>query len=92
MWCCKPYYKGEEHKRFDVSPSVTGLAQVNRRNFLLWVERFKWDLDYINKLSIKEDIRIIFLTLKKVIRRDDIADISSVTMLDLGQERCSNEG
>lgn len=50
------------------------------------------DLDYIHKLSIKEDIRIIFLTLKKVIGRDDIADISSVTMLDLSQERCSNEG
>lgn len=92
MCRCKPCYKEEERKRFDVRPSVIGLAQVNGRNFLLWDERFKLDLDYINKLSIKEDIRINFLTLKKVIGRDDIANISRVTMLDLDQERCSNEG
>lgn len=87
-----PYYKEEERKRFDVRPGITGLAQVNGRNFLSWDERFKLDVDYVNKLSIKEDIKIIFLTLKKVIGRDDIADMSSVTMLDLDQERCSNEG
>lgn len=87
-----PYYKEEERKRFDVRPGITGLAQVNGRNFLSWDERFKLDVDYVNKLSIKEDIKIIFLTLKKVIGRDDIADMSSVTMLDLDQERYSNEG
>lgn len=87
-----PYYKEEERKRFDVRPGITGLAQVNGRNFLSWDERFKLDVDYVNKLSVKEDIRIIFLTLKKVIGRDDISDMSSITMLDLDQERCSNEG
>ena len=50
------------------------------------------DVDYINKLSIKEDLRIIFLTLKKVIGCDDIANTSSVRMLDLGKGRCGNEG
>lgn len=87
-----PYYKKEELKRFDVRPGITGLAQVNGRNFLSWDERFKLDVDYVNKLSIKEDIRIIFLTLRKVIGRDDIADMSSIAMLDLDQERCGNEG
>ena len=87
-----PYYKEEELKRFDVRPGITGLAQVNGRNFLSWDERFKLDVDYVNKLSIKEDIRIIFLTLKKVIGRDDIADMSNITMLDLDQERFGNEG
>lgn len=87
-----PYYRKEELKRFDVRPGITGLAQVNGRNFLSWDERFKLDVDYVNKLSIKEDIRIIFLTLKKVIGRDDVADMSSIKMLDLDQERCGNEG
>lgn len=87
-----PYYKEEERKRFNVRPGITGLAQVNGRNFLSWDERFKLDVDYVNKLSVKEDIRIIFLTLKKVIGRDDIADMSSITMLDLDQERRIDEG
>lgn len=85
-----PYYKENELRRFDVRPGITGLAQVNGRNFLSWDQRFKMDVEYVDKLSLLEDMRIICLTLKKVIGRDDIADFADITMLDLDEERSSN--
>lgn len=85
-----PYYKENELRRFDVRPGITGLAQVNGRNFLSWNQRFKMDVEYVDKLSLLEDMRIICLTLKKVIGRDDIADFADITMLDLDEERSSN--
>lgn len=86
-----PYYKQEELKRFDIRPGITGLAQVNGRNFLSWDERFKLDVAYAEQLSLKKDIKIILKTLKKVVARDDVADLPTSTMLDLDQERAINE-
>lgn len=86
-----PYYKQDELKRFDIRPGITGLAQVNGRNFLSWDERFKLDVAYAEHLSLREDIKIILLTLKKVIARDDVANLPTSTMLDLDQERAVNE-
>lgn len=67
-----PYYNEEEKHRHDVRPGLTGLAQIKGRNTVQWEERFNYDLQYINKLSFKEDITIIFNTIKKVLKKEDI--------------------
>lgn len=82
-----PYFKEEELKRFSVRPGITGLAQINGRNFLSWDERFQLDIDYVENLSIISDIKIILSTLKKVISRDDVAELPTEQMLDLDKER-----
>lgn len=68
-----PYYKEEERHRHDVRPGVTGLAQVNGRNLLDWDERFKKDIDYVKNITLLGDIKIVFLTVKCVIFRQDIS-------------------
>lgn len=66
------YYTDAERHRHDVRPGLTGLAQVNGRNSLSWEEKFKLDLQYIEEMSFANDIKIIFMTVVKVIKRDDI--------------------
>ena len=61
------YYTEEEHHRHDVRPGLTGLAQIMGRNGLSWEEKFKYDLEYIKNYSLKQDIKIIFLTIKVVL-------------------------
>ena len=68
-----PYYNEREKHRHDVLPGLTGLAQVNGRNVLQWEERFEYDLEYIKNISFKNDMKIIFKTIKKVLKKDDIA-------------------
>ena len=68
-----PYYKVEERKRHDVRPGLTGMAQTHGRNLLSWEERFALDLQYIEQMSLLLDIKIVFLTVKKVFSRSDIA-------------------
>ena len=68
-----PYYTEEERHRHDVRPGLTGLAQVNGRNNLSWEQKFAYDLKYVTKkISFKTDVKIIFQTFFKVLRRDDI--------------------
>lgn len=67
-----PYYKDEEKQRHDVRPGLTGWAQVNGRNLLGWDERFKKDVEYVEKCSLLFDIKIVFMTIKKVICSEDI--------------------
>ena len=67
-----PYYTEEEHHRHDVRPGLTGLAQVSGRNSITWSEKFKYDLEYINNITFINDLKIILLTIKKVILRKDI--------------------
>lgn len=67
-----PYYTEAEHHRHDVRPGLTGWAQVNGRNNLNWDERFKLDLEYIDKMSFIFDIKIIYLTILKVFKASDI--------------------
>lgn len=66
-----PYYTEEEMHRHDVRPGLTGLAQVNGRNALGWEDRFRYDLEYVNHLSFAMDIKIIFMTVGKVLKRSD---------------------
>lgn len=71
-----PYYTKAEHHRHDVRPGLTGLAQVNGRSFLSWEEIFAYDLQYIESISFLTDTIIFFETIKKVIGRKNVADVS----------------
>ena len=66
------YYTPEEHHRHDVRPGLTGLAQVNGRNNLSWERRFAFDLQYVRNLSFIGDVKILFMTLVKVLKREGI--------------------
>lgn len=68
-----PYYTEEERHRHDVRPGLTGWAQVNGRNNIgSWEERFVYDLEYVNNLTFAMDLKVIFKTVAKVIKRSDI--------------------
>ena len=68
-----PYYTEEERHRHDVRPGLTGWAQVNGRNNIgSWEERFRYDLEYVEKCSLFFDIKILFLTVLKVVKRSDV--------------------
>ena len=67
-----PYYTEEEKHRHDVRPGLTGLAQVNGRNTISWEEKLKYDTEYIKQISFYSDLKIIFKTIKKTIKRKDI--------------------
>ena len=69
-----PWYTEAERHRHDVRPGLTGWAQVNGRNFISWEETFDFDLYYVKKISLFLDIKIIFLSVKKVLSRADITD------------------
>ena len=67
-----PYYTAEELHRHDVRPGLTGLAQVNGRNSISWEEKFRYDLEYIKNISFINDFKIVLLTAKKVLVRENI--------------------
>ena len=74
----------EERKRHDVKPGLTGLAQVSGRNAIAWERKLQYDLEYIDKLSFKEDVKILFKTVLKVFEREGISDGENATAEDLG--------
>ena len=65
----KPYYYDYERLRHTVRPGLTGWAQVNGRNMVSWDEKFKMDVDYVHKMSFWFDVKILFLTVYKVIKK-----------------------
>lgn len=67
-----PLYSQEQARRHDVRPGITGWAQVNGRNALSWNDKFKLDVWYVDNQSFWLDIKILFLTVKKVLIRDGI--------------------
>lgn len=75
-WAVKylPYFTEEENRRHDVRPGLTGLAQVNGRTAANWDERLKYDITYVDGLSLWMDIKVLFLTVKKVFSRSDIVE------------------
>lgn len=75
-----PLYNKEQAKRHDVRPGVTGWAQVNGRNAISWEEKFELDVWYVNNQSFLLDIKILFLTIKKVFIRDGINASNDTTM------------
>lgn len=75
------YYTSEELKRHSVRPGVTGLAQVNGRNFLEWDDRLALDVKYAQNVSLFLDIKILYRTFLKVVKRQDVSVIPSMTPL-----------
>jgi len=67
-----PLYSPEQARRHEVRPGITGWAQVNGRNAISWDEKFDLDVWYVDNQSIWLDIKILWLTVKKVIMRDGI--------------------
>ncbi|MWL88201.1 MULTISPECIES: sugar transferase [unclassified Cupriavidus] len=75
-----PLYSPEQARRHDVRPGVTGWAQVNGRNALSWDEKFALDVWYVNNRSLWLDIRILWLTVRKVLVREGISAAGEATM------------
>lgn len=76
----KELYSPEQFRRHEVRPGITGWAQVNGRNTLGWSERFKLDVEYVDKYNLFMDIKILFMTVLKVVKRDGISQEGHVTM------------
>ena len=68
------YFTPEEHRRHEVRPGLTGLAQVHGRTAANWDERLKYDIDYVDHVSFFNDLKIIGLTVKKFLAREDIVE------------------
>lgn len=69
-----PWYTETEKHRHDVRPGLTGWAQVNGRNNVSWDRRFKLDVEYVNNISFRFDLKIFLMTIQKVFKRSDIAE------------------
>jgi lipopolysaccharide/colanic/teichoic acid biosynthesis glycosyltransferase len=75
-----PLYNDEQWKRHNVKPGITGWAQVNGRNAVSWSERFACDAYYVDNISFALDVKILRMTVLKVIRSEGISSASSVSM------------
>lgn len=75
-----PLYSPVQARRHEVRPGVTGWAQVNGRNTLSWEDKFKLDVWYVDNRSLWLDIKVLFLTVKKVLVRDGISAEGEATM------------
>jgi len=75
-----PLYTSEQARRHEVRPGITGWAQVNGRNALSWEEKFRLDVWYVDNRSLRLDIKILWLTVKKVLVRDGISAQGEATM------------
>ena len=75
-----PLYSPEQARRHEVRPGVTGWAQINGRNALSWEDKFRLDVWYVDNQSFWLDLKILFLTLKKVFVREGISAAGEVTM------------
>ena len=75
-----PLYSKEQARRHEVKPGITGWAQVNGRNAISWQEKFELDVWYVNNQSFWLDIKILFLTIKKVFKQADISAVGEATM------------
>lgn len=75
-----PLYNEQQARRHEVRPGITGWAQVNGRNAISWKQKFEFDVEYVEKCSFALDIRIIFLTIKKVFVREGINQEGQASM------------
>lgn len=73
-------YNERQARRHEVRPGITGWAQVNGRNAISWEQKFEYDVEYVEKCSFLLDIKIIFMTIKKIFIREGIAQEGNVTM------------
>ncbi|WP_309543410.1 sugar transferase [Cytobacillus firmus] len=75
-----PLYTEYQKRRHEVRPGLSGLAQVSGRNTISWEEKFNLDVEYVNRVSFINDLKIIFLTIKKVFIREGINSETAATM------------
>ena len=75
-----PLYSEKQARRHEVRPGITGWAQVNGRNAISWQKKFEYDVWYVDHISLSLDIKILFLTIKKVFVREGITSKTSSTM------------
>ncbi len=75
-----PLYNKHQKRRHEVRPGLTGLAQVNGRNAISWEEKFNFDVDYVDNVSLVNDLKIILSTVKKAIIREGIISETAATM------------
>lgn len=75
-----PLYNEEQKHRHNVRPGLTGYAQVKGRNLVDWEARFKLDVEYVNNISLKKDMKILIDTLKVVLKKEGINGFTGVTM------------
>lgn len=85
-------YNATQARRHEVRPGLTGLAQVNGRNAISWEKKFKYDVEYVDNVSLFLDIKIMLKTVLKVVARDGISSGTSATMEEfMGQTKENNE-
>ena len=77
-----PLYSKEQMRRHEVRPGISGWAQCHGRNQISWTEKFKLDVWYVDNLSLITDLKVIFITIKKVLLREDINSDNDATMED----------
>lgn len=82
-----PLYSKDQARRHEVAPGITGWAQVNGRNALGWVDKFKLDIWYVDNRSLLLDLKILWLTVKKVLVREGISAAGEATMSRFTGER-----
>ncbi|GAB7229773.1 hypothetical protein VrSk94_34660 [Vibrio rotiferianus] len=75
-----PLYNAEQARRHEVRPGITGWAQINGRNAISWGEKFKLDVWYVDNRSLWLDLKVLFLTVKKVLVKDGISAEGHVTV------------
>ena len=77
-----PLYSKEQMRRHEVRPGISGWAQCHGRNQISWTEKFKLDVWYVDNISLVTDLKVIFITIKKVLFREDINSDNDATMED----------
>jgi lipopolysaccharide/colanic/teichoic acid biosynthesis glycosyltransferase len=82
-----PAYTAEERHRHDVRPGLTGLAQVNGRNFVGWDRRLAYDVEYVKNITFRGDLQIVLRTIRQVFAREDIAVDTDTAETYLDEER-----
>lgn len=82
-----PYYTPEERQRHEIRPGITGWAQVNGRNETSWDDRLAMDVWYVNNLTLLLDLRILFKTIRAIVRRQGISARNQATMQRLDEVR-----
>lgn len=82
-----PLYSKRQSRRHEVRPGITGWAQINGRNSISWEERFEMDIYYVENRSIMFDLKILFLTISKVFKREGISAKGEATMPKFAGEK-----
>ena len=73
-------YTSEQMRRHEVRPGISGWAQVNGRNTITWEEKFRYDVEYVDKISLKMDVYILIKTVLNVLKQDGINSNEANTM------------